>query len=275
MTDVAGRLRGNYFDLLARIHKAVRPRTYVEVGMHTGRSLELAVPETLILGIDPVPAVRTKINDTAQLFFETSDDFFANHDVAALLGGRPIDLAFIDGMHLFEFALRDFRNIERNAATTSTVMVHDCFPLDAASATRERGGDTWTGDTWKLVPCLRELRPDLEIITVAVKPSGLTIIRGLDPTSTVLWDRYDEALARFGNMKFAEIEGRQETALNVVANDWDAIAAHLPDSPFAPAGSMPAATPRFPMRWPVLRHQSVRLAKVFGRRVIDLVTRRR
>ena len=33
-------------------------------------------------------------------------------DVPALLGGRPLDMAFIDGMHRFEYALRDFINIE-------------------------------------------------------------------------------------------------------------------------------------------------------------------
>ena len=43
----------------------------------------------------------------------TSDDFFASHDLAQVLGGRPVDLAYIDGMHQFEFALRDFMNLER------------------------------------------------------------------------------------------------------------------------------------------------------------------
>jgi hypothetical protein len=33
--------------------------------------------------------------------------------VRALLGGLPVELGFIDGMHLFEFALRDFMNLER------------------------------------------------------------------------------------------------------------------------------------------------------------------
>ena len=159
MQDVSERLQGHYFDLIRRLHVALRPRTYLEVGVHTGKSLELVGPETQIIGIDPTPAVRTRINDNAQLFFETSDDFFATHDVAALLDGQPIDMAFIDGMHLFEYALRDFRNIERWAEPDSVVMVHDCYPLDAASSGRVRDSDTWTGDTWKLVPCLRAAAP--------------------------------------------------------------------------------------------------------------------
>src|SRR5205085_2693143 len=143
------RLEGHYFDLLRRIHATLRPRTYVEIGVHTGRSLELAVPETQIVGIDPVPAVWSRINETAKLFFETSDDFFAQRDLRALLGYRAVDMAFIDGMHLFEYVLRDFRNIEANCSADSLVLVHDCFPLSADAADRERGGDTWTGDTWK------------------------------------------------------------------------------------------------------------------------------
>src|SRR6478672_2069133 len=113
MQDVSERLEGHYFDLIRRLHVALRPRTYLEIGVHTGKSLELVGPETTIIGIDPTPAIRTRVNSTAQLYFETSDHFFANHDIAALLGGRPIDMAFIDGMHLFEYALRDFMNVER------------------------------------------------------------------------------------------------------------------------------------------------------------------
>jgi hypothetical protein len=269
MQDVSERLHGHYFDLIRRLHVTLRPRTYLEVGVHTGKSLELVGPETTIIGIDPTPAIRTRINDSARLFFETSDDFFAEHDVPALLGDRPIDMAFIDGMHLFEYALRDFRNIERSSGPDTMVMVHDCYPLDAASSDRVRDSDTWTGDTWKLVPCLRELRPDLEIITIAVKPSGLTLIRNLDPTSTVLYDRYDEALERFGHIGFDSIDGRHDEVLHVVANNWAAIRPHIPDQPYAAVGEMPAAHRRYPRHWKVLRHQATRQAKLAGRRVVD------
>src|SRR5256885_12302956 len=47
---------------------------------------------------------------------------FAEHDLSKELGGRPVDLAFIDGMHLFEFALRDFVNLERYCAPGSTIL---------------------------------------------------------------------------------------------------------------------------------------------------------
>ena len=51
------------------------------------------------------------------LFEMTSDAFFAAHSPSALLG-RPVDLAFIDGMCRFELALRDVLNIEPHCGRT-------------------------------------------------------------------------------------------------------------------------------------------------------------
>ena len=35
----------------------------------------------------------------------TSDAFFEQHDLRALLGDRPVDVAYIDGLHLFVYPL--------------------------------------------------------------------------------------------------------------------------------------------------------------------------
>ena len=52
----------------------------------------------------------------ATIYELTSDEFFARYDLSELLGG-PVELAFIDGLHLFEQVLRDFVNLERHSAT--------------------------------------------------------------------------------------------------------------------------------------------------------------
>ena len=116
--------------MLGRVHGHLRPRTYLEIGVETGATLRLAHPETLAIGVDPAPQVTAPLPSNARIFKATSDDFFARHDVAKEFGGRPIELAFIDGSHLFEFVLRDFINVERNSTPQSTVLLHDCYPLD-------------------------------------------------------------------------------------------------------------------------------------------------
>lgn len=69
-------------------------------------------------------------NPKARLFEETNDDFFAAHDLKRLFG-RPVDFAFLDGMHEFPFLLRDFINTERNCRAGSIIVLHDCLPGDA------------------------------------------------------------------------------------------------------------------------------------------------
>jgi len=86
-------------------------------------------------------------------------------------------------MHLFECALRDLRNLEHFCSEQSVVLVQDCYPANATIASRMRRDprDAWAGDVWKLIICLKEYRPELHVSTIAVAPTGLGAIRGLDP----------------------------------------------------------------------------------------------
>ena len=71
----------------------------------------------------------------------TSDDFFARPDAAEVLGGVPLDLAFIDGMHQFEYALRDFMHLEHWATPESTTRRRSLSPplaQHALSLSREQ-----------------------------------------------------------------------------------------------------------------------------------------
>src|SRR5256885_4085963 len=176
----------NYYELLKRLHLLLKPTTYVEIGIRRGESFELAKAATHAVGVDPNPAPQGQLWPGAKVFALTSDGFFGSHDLCKELGGNFVELAFIDGMHLFEFALRDFINLEKYARRSSTILVHDCYPIDAVTASRERTTQTWTGDVWKLVLCLKKYRPDLQVTTIDAPPTGLGLIRNLDPKSTVL-----------------------------------------------------------------------------------------
>ncbi len=221
-------LTGEYYtELLARIHGFLRPRTYVEIGVAQGKSLRLAAPGTRAIGIDPEPKIAEPLGAHITVHAETSDAFFASHDLEAELGGRKLELAFIDGMHLFEFALRDFIHLERHCAPGATILMHDCYPLDEATAARERRTAFWTGDVWRALLALQRHRPELSICTLAVPPSGLAMIRRLDPASAVLRERYAAIVAEFGALPFERIAARKAEALNLVAADWPAVAARL------------------------------------------------
>jgi hypothetical protein len=62
----------------------------------------------------------------------------------------PPDLVFIDGMQLFEFALRDLINVERHAAPQTLVAIDDIYPCHPTQAERQRRSGAWTGDIWKV-----------------------------------------------------------------------------------------------------------------------------
>ena len=174
---------GPYLDMLQGVHRAVRPRKYLEIGVRHGHSLSLA--DCPSIGIDPDPHP-----DTARLLHPivrtTSDRFFreAPSDL------RP-DFAFIDGMHLIEYALRDFMQLERRMPPGGVIAVDDVFPNHPRQATRTRQTQVWTGDVWKLATILAEHRPDLVLIPVDTAPTGLLLITALDASNRVLWEHYN------------------------------------------------------------------------------------
>jgi methyltransferase family protein len=213
----------DYFQVLRRIHGHLRPRTYIEIGVEEGNSLRYVLPGTVTLGVDPDPAVAFPLPPNMRVFAETSDDFFARHDVGAELNGLPVDLALIDGMHHFEFALRDFMNLERLSTAESTILVHDCFPHDRRTAQRERLQSFWSGDIWRLIVLLKKYRPDLSIHTIATPPTGLGVVRNLDPSSRFIADNLGRLCAEFMALDYSYLEKDRATKLNLFPNDWEQI----------------------------------------------------
>ena len=187
------RTRGsaNYLTALAAVHRALQPRRYLEIGVRRGASLVLA--DCPAVAVDPAPTLEP-LPAAVALFTESSDDFFDLHADAAL--DPAPDLVFIDGMHLFEYALRDFMQVERRAAPGALVVLDDIFPNHPAQAARERRTRVWAGDVWKLHQCLREHRPDLVLLALDAAPTGLLLIAGLDPDNRVLWERYNPLVRR-------------------------------------------------------------------------------
>ena len=226
----------DYLAHLRRLHETLRPRLYVEIGVDAGRTLSLARPPTRAIGVDPAAREGgvTFAADT-RLFALESDAFFAGEAEAAL-AGEPIALAFVDGLHLFEQALRDFIHVERHAAPETVVLFHDCLPLDRATASRTRATGFWTGDVWKIVPVLARHRPDLELFVIPTYPTGLLVVTRLDPASTVLSERFDSIVAQFRAGEWTDAARNRDFPL--IANDWNVVRERL-----SSAGSTSSRTP--------------------------------
>lgn len=208
--DLAG---PHYLETLGLVHRRLRPRTYLEIGTRYGLSLREA--DCASLAVDPGFALEEGVvrsKPVCLLYQCTSDDFFAAHDPAAMLGGS-IDLAFIDGLHQFEFALRDFLNTERYAKPGSVIILDDCCPRDLHMTRRTLVPDVvqqtnypgwWTGDVWKMIPVLREYRPEIELRVIDTVPTGLAVCTNLDPNSRVLAGRYEEIVARWSGVRLED-----------------------------------------------------------------------
>lgn len=181
--------------LLNEIHKQLEPDFYFEIGVQTGKSLALAKCEAL--GIDPMPLLAKELASTTSVISTSSDSFFMKQ--SHLLFNKSIDLSFIDGMHLFEYALRDFINVEKYAKPHSLIIIDDIFPGHPDQAERERCTRAWTGDVWKVKEILEKYRPDLFLLPIDAYPTGLLLISSLNQTNTVLNDNYHSILDHYKN----------------------------------------------------------------------------
>lgn len=179
--------KASYLEVLERLHRELLPVCYLEIGVRRGSSLALA--RCPAVGIDPTPSVDRELPPTTKIHALTSDEFFAKS-----ADGITPDLSFIDGMHLFEFALRDFMNIELRSVPGGVIIIDDVLPNHPVQADRERRTRAWTGDVWRLEEALRRYRPDLFLLSFDVSPAGLLLVAGLDPTNRVLWDAYNPAV---------------------------------------------------------------------------------
>lgn len=219
-------------EFLAELHGRLQPKTYLEIGVQHGYSIALAGRDTLAVGVDPEPCLSVDLshrgeNNPVMLFQYRSDEFFRlaypngteppreDEDLTAAfadhptrshrpqpIGLPPIDLAFIDGMHLFEYALRDFQNIERYCHGGSVVVFDDVLPRNQHEARRLEPGTPilgdWTGDVWKVAEVIEGFHtsPHLWSRLVNTQPTGVLVVTGFPDTHRP-WGLSDESLQRW------------------------------------------------------------------------------
>jgi hypothetical protein len=187
-----------YLNFLGALHSEVLVDWYLEIGCRMGDSFAPVRSKTI--AVDPF--FRAEINIIGQkpalhVFQDTSDAFFE----AGFLARNDIrvSMSFLDGMHLFEYLLRDFMNTEAASDPRGVIMMHDLVPHNLAMTTRDltaiRGA--WTGDVWKLLPILQRWRPDLTLTMLNLRPTGVLCVSNLSPGNRVLQENYDDIVGEF------------------------------------------------------------------------------
>jgi predicted O-methyltransferase YrrM len=154
---------------------ARQPRTVVEIGTAAGGVLyclsQLAHPEALLVSIDIPEGLygegqdeeecalfSTFVGTRQRLEFirDRSFHYSTKRDLAALLGGRQVDLLFIDGDHSYAGAKSDFEMYSEFVGRDGLVAFHDIMMFPE---TWGRGFDV--GIFWRE---LSALRPTREIV---------------------------------------------------------------------------------------------------------------
>jgi len=198
-----------YIDLFRLLDGNLHPSSYFEIGTSAGDSLTAFGCDALC--VDPNFRIETNpaLGRKRTMFFQmTSDEFFSSYRLRDYFPDGP-DICFLDGMHRFEFLLRDFINAEAACRPNSIILMHDCLPNNVRMAERtmrvdetedESTRSAWTGDVWRILPTLKQHRPDLRIMALDSGPTGLIACTRLDPASNVLRKNYDRIVDEAMNL---------------------------------------------------------------------------
>lgn len=185
----------NRTKVIQKIINVKKAETYLEIGVYTGACfLRLRAPYKI--GVDPKFVIswdrrikyfiKNPWNINNHYYEMTSDKFFKNEN--NLLRERPIDVAFIDGLHTYKQSLRDVLNILRFLKDDGVIIMHDCSPPDEASAYPASHVDeardlklpgwtgSWCGDVWKAIVYLRSQHNELNVFVLDCD-FGLGIVR--------------------------------------------------------------------------------------------------
>jgi hypothetical protein len=155
-------------------------KNYLEIGVFNGHVF-FRIKSTFKIAVDPEFKFDTlrKLGKTIinpynifnKYFLKTSDDFF-EQDAPGLFIKNKIEIALVDGMHEYAYALRDVENILNYLSDDGVIIMHDCNPATKEAArTYEEWkamGMTgqWNGDVWKAIVHLRSLRKDIDVFVL-------------------------------------------------------------------------------------------------------------
>jgi hypothetical protein len=188
---------------LQRIGGIANVKSYLEIGVETGATFNSLTFEEKT-AVDP--SFRFNTSNFAKdgvLFYEESSDIFFSR----LEPKVKFDLAFIDGLHTFDQAYRDFCHCLNHAKRKSIIVLNDTIPCDRFSAMRdatacveersratseERSPDllAWHGDTYKALLLIKLFHPYLDYATIVGDGNPQTIVWNSRILSRKLLNKY-------------------------------------------------------------------------------------
>ena len=170
----------------------------MEIGCRKGDSFAPVRSKTI--AVDPFFRAQIDVigkKPTPHVFQATRDDSFATGFLKR--NDIRLSVSFLDGMHLFDYLLRDFVNTEAASDPRGVIMMHDLVPHNLAMTGRNlsvvRGA--WMGDVWKMLPILQRWRPDLTLTMLDLRPTGLLCVSNLSPGNRGLQENQTTIIADF------------------------------------------------------------------------------
>ena len=209
----------NRLDVIKTLLTQKKLKTYLEIGVENGHNF-FRVQSPFKVAVDPAFAFDTlrRIGKTIlnpynlnnRYFEKTSDDFFAQ-DAATLFADKPIDLALIDGMHEYQFALRDVENTLQYLTDNGVILMHDCNPQnpDTAGSIDDWKGHDWNGDVWKTILHLRSLHPGINVFVLDCDHGLGVVTKGRADTTLAF------SATEIDNLTYADFDKNRATWLNL------------------------------------------------------------
>ena len=126
-------------DIINRLAKKNKAKTYLEIGISDGRNFE-SININEKIGVDPSP--QKGLGRRVTTHPTTSDNFFAQNN-------KGFDIIFIDGLHLSEQVYKDITNSLECLNDGGYIVCHDMSPLIWRHQARKRRTVRWNGDCWE------------------------------------------------------------------------------------------------------------------------------
>lgn len=208
------------YELINLICEHIGAQDYLEIGVCCGDTLsKVRAPNRL--GVDPAAdiesapeSVRAGLQGAAMCDCD-SDTFFANNT-------ERFDVVFVDGLHVYEQAIKDVLNGFNCLRPGGYVVAHDMLPAGKAEAARTRSTRIWNGDVWKMMFDIHHNHPAINSFVVD-DDFGMAVLWVNDPNV-----RFDPVWRRSCvDVPFAVFEKERNRFMKIVRSDEKMIRACL------------------------------------------------